>query len=50
MHLVWWIVWIIILVWIFAIPYDLTGQPARKDTPPDIMKMRFASALINKEE
>ncbi len=50
MHLLWWIVWGIILFWIFAIPYDIPGQRTRKETPLDILKKRFATGEINKEE
>ncbi|PJA07994.1 MAG: hypothetical protein COX70_05005 [Flavobacteriales bacterium CG_4_10_14_0_2_um_filter_32_8] len=50
MHLIWWFLWIILLFWIFAIPYDIPGQRAKKDTPLDILKKRFASGEINNEE
>jgi putative membrane protein len=50
MDLIWWIVWIFLLVWIFAIPYDIPGQRRRKDTPLDVLKRRFASGEITKEE
>ncbi|WP_460693642.1 SHOCT domain-containing protein [Mucilaginibacter puniceus] len=50
MHLVWWFLWIVILVWIFATPYDIPGQQRRKDSPMDILKRRFASGEITKED
>ena len=50
MHLIWWFVWIILLFWIFAIPYDVPGQRSKKDTPLDILKKRYASGEINNEE
>ncbi|UAN00142.1 SHOCT domain-containing protein [Polaribacter litorisediminis] len=50
MHLIWWFLWIIVLFWIFATPYDIPGQRTKKGTPLDILKKRFASGEINKEE
>lgn len=50
MHLIWWFVWMILIFWIFAIPYNIPGQRAKKDTPLDILKKRLASGEINKDE
>jgi putative membrane protein len=50
MHLVWWFVWMVLLFWIFVSPYSIPGQRAKKDTPQDILKKRFASGQINSEE
>lgn len=50
MHLVWWLLWLLLLIWIFATPYDVPGQRRRKDSPMDILKRRFASGEITKEE
>lgn len=50
MHLVWWLIWIVLLFWIFAIPYDIPGQRTTKGTPLDLLKKRFASGQITKEE
>ena len=50
MGLIWWIIWIIVLFWIFAVPYNIPGQRHRKDTPLDILQKRFASGQISKEE
>ena len=50
MHLIWWFIWMIFLFWIFAIPYDVPGQRNKKDSPLDILKKRFASGEITKEE
>ena len=38
------------LVWIFATPFNIPGQRSRKDSPLDILKRRFASGQIAKEE
>jgi putative membrane protein len=50
MHLVWWFVWMILLFWIFATPYNIPGQRTNKDTPLNILKKRFASGQITKEQ
>ncbi len=50
MHLVWWFVWGILIFWIFATPYNIPGQRTKKNSPLDILKKRFASGQINKEE
>lgn len=50
MALVWWAVWIIFIIWIFATPYDIPGQRRKKDTPLDILKKRFANGEITEKE
>ena len=50
MHFIWWFVWLSLLFWIFATPYDIPGQRIRRDSPLDILKKRFASGKITKEE
>lgn len=50
MHFFWWIFWIIIIIWIFATPYDLPGQRTKTETPLEILKKRFAKGEITKEE
>ena len=50
MHLIWWLLWIMLLFWIFAIPYNIPGQRKKKDSPLDILQKRFASGQITNEE
>ena len=50
MHFIWWFIWVIFLIWIFATPYDIPGQKIKKDTPLDILKKRYADGSINTEE
>ena len=50
MNLIWWFIWGIMILWIFATPYEIPGQRRKKDSPLDILQKRFASGLINKEE
>ena len=50
MHLMWWFMWLVLLFWIFATPYDIPGQRKKKDSSFDILQKRFASGQITKEE
>jgi putative membrane protein len=33
MHLIWWVIWGAILIWIYATPYDMPGQKKREIHP-----------------
>jgi len=50
MHLVWWFFWLVLIVWIFIIPYDIPGERKQKDSSLDVLKKRFASGDITKDE
>ena len=50
MNAIWWIVWVVLLFWIFVIPFDVPGQRRRRDSPLEILKKRCASGQITKEE
>lgn len=50
MNFIWWIIWMIMIFWIFATPYNIPGQRTRKDSPLDILQKRFASGLITNDE
>ena len=50
MHLFWWVVWILLLIWIFAIPYNIPFQRQKRDSPIDVLKRRFASGEITKDK
>jgi putative membrane protein len=50
MHFIWWFIWLSLLFWIFATPYDIPGQRRKKDTPLDILKKRFAAGEITSNE
>ena len=49
MDFIWWIVFVIILVWIFILPFDIPGQRKEKNSPLDILKKRFAAGEITAE-
>ncbi|MBU1820446.1 MAG: SHOCT domain-containing protein [Bacteroidetes bacterium] len=46
MHMIWWVVWGLMLFWVFAIPYDIPGQRSRKNSPLELLQRRFASGQI----
>jgi len=50
MHFFWWVIWIIVLFWLFALPYSIPGQRFKKDSPLDILKKRLALGEITIEE
>jgi putative membrane protein len=50
MDFIWWFLWIILLVWIFAIPYNIPWQRNRKPGALDILQQRFAAGELGKEE
>ncbi|MET4081786.1 putative membrane protein [Pedobacter sp. UYP30] len=50
MNLIWWFIWMILIFWIFATPYNIPGQRKKKDTPLEILQRRFASGEITKDE
>ena len=49
MNFIWWIVWIILLIWIFATPWSIPGA-RRKNSAMDILNERFAKGEIDKTE
>ncbi|WP_339790123.1 SHOCT domain-containing protein [uncultured Imperialibacter sp.] len=50
MHIIWWVIWVIFIIWIFATPWDIPGQRTKKETPLDLLKKRYAKGEISKEE
>lgn len=38
MHIIWWVIWVIFIIWIFATPWDIPGQRTKKETPLDLLK------------
>ena len=49
MHLIWWFICMILIFWIFATPWDISGQRKKKDFPLDILQKHFAEGQITKE-
>jgi putative membrane protein len=50
MNFIWWFLWIGLLFWIFAIPYDIPFQRKTKNSPLDILQKRFATGEIKLDE
>ena len=50
MHIIWWVIWMILIIWIFATPWNIPGQRLKKETPLDLLKKRYANGEISKEE
>lgn len=50
MNFIWWFVWMVMIFWIFATPYDIPGQRNKKDSPLDLLQKRFANGEITAEE
>lgn len=50
MNLNWWIIWMVMIFWIFAIPYNIPFQRFKKNSPLDILQKRFASGQITNDE
>lgn len=46
----WWAVFLVILIWIFIVPFDIPGQRKKEDSPLEILKKRFAAGAITAEE
>lgn len=47
MNVIWWILWVILLLWIFAIPYDIPGQRRKKESEYDILRKKYAEGIIS---
>ncbi len=50
MNIIWWLIWVVMVFWIFALPYDIPGQRKKKDSALDILQKRFASGAISVTE
>jgi putative membrane protein len=50
MNIIWWALWVILLFWIFAIPYDIPGQRRKKDSSYQILQKRYANGSITESE
>ena len=50
MHTIWWVIWVIFMIWVFATPWNIPGQRTKKETPLDLLHKRYAKGEISKEE
>jgi len=50
MNPIWWVLWLILLIWIFATPFSIPGQRHRREDALAILKKRFARGEIDQKE
>lgn len=50
MHMIWWFVWIMFIFLIFGLFQPVSRKKIRENAPMEILKKRFASGEITKEE
>ena len=50
MNFIWWFIWILLLIWLFATPWYFPGRQRKKDTAMDILNERLAKGEIEKAE
>ncbi|WP_339728140.1 SHOCT domain-containing protein [Maribacter stanieri] len=50
MHWIWWGLWVILIFWIFLIPYPTPGQKRKRDLAMDALRERYARGEIDEEE
>ncbi len=50
MNLFWWLIWIALVFWVFAAPNGIPDQRKSRYTALDILKKRFTSGQLTKEE
>lgn len=50
MHVIWWIIWLVLLAWIFFVPTEIPYRRSGDEDPEQILKKRFAKGEITKEE
>ncbi|MGL5112977.1 MAG: hypothetical protein ACRC6O_10115 [Flavobacterium sp.] len=50
MHIIWWIVWAVLLFWIFILPFDIPGQKRKKDTALNILNKKLAKESLLEAE
>lgn len=50
MDFFWWILWIMLMIWVFAVPYDIPGQRNKRLSPLGDLQLLFASGEIGPDE
>lgn len=50
MHLIWWIIWVSLIFWIFATPYNIPGQRLKYGSALHLLRNQYAEGKITKEE
>lgn len=49
MHLIWWLIWISVIIWIFVTPYSIPFQEHKIDTPLRILKRNYVKGKITED-
>jgi len=50
MHLIWWFVWAMFLLWIFSTPFNLPVWRMKNDSPLYLLKKQVATGEITTAE
>ena len=50
MHLIWWMIWMVFIFWVFFTPWYIPGNRRKRDSPLGILRKRYASGEITKEQ
>ena len=50
MHLVWWIIWIILIIWVYTVLIKAAQEGIKKESPLDILQRKYAKGEISTEE
>jgi putative membrane protein len=50
MHLIWWIIWLFLLLWLYVRPYIIQGENKKKESPLCILNRRLARGQITVRE
>ena len=50
MNLLWWAFWTLLLLWIFATPYNIPFQQKKRGSALHLLNKRFADGEITSEE
>ena len=46
MNVIWWVIWVLLMLWIFALPYNIPGQRQKSESEYDILRKKYAEGLI----
>ena len=50
MHLFWWVLWMILIIWIFLTPWSIPGERRSSDHPLNILQRKYAAGEMSIEE
>ena len=46
MNLSWWMVWAVVFLWVFVLPFGLPGQRRKKSSTLDLLQARYTTGDI----